>query len=98
METVLVFGAGLVIGMAFFGGLKWTIQRLPQTRHPLALALGSFLVRIAVLLGALLLAGGGEWQRYIVILIGIFVARLAAVRLWGNVRYPGTAPSRVEGE
>ena len=98
IETLLVLLAGFIIGMVFFGGLRWTIQRLPETRHPLALAMASLIIRASFVVVALLLVGQSEWQRYVVLMIGIILARILAVRLWGRQRMPGASPNEPEGE
>ncbi len=98
IEAALVFAAGLLIGMAFFGGLMWTIRGLTRTRHPLALALGSLVMRTTLVVAAILLVCRDEWQRYVVVLAGVFIARLVAVRLWGLPRLPGMKPPKSERE
>ncbi|MEA3364379.1 MAG: ATP synthase subunit I, partial [Candidatus Hydrogenedentes bacterium] len=89
---------GLVTGMVFFGGLKWTIERLPGTRHPFTFALISMIIRAAFVVGVLLLVGQREWQRYVVVLIGILLARLLAVRVWGRSSALEAQPSEAEGD
>ena len=98
LEGITMFCAGVALGLLFFGGLRWTIQRLPHTRHPMALALGSLLVRTALVVGAILWIGQGIWQRYVAILAGILVARVAAVRVWGMPRTSAAKPRETEGE
>ena len=98
LEGIAMFCAGVALGLLFFGGLNWTIHRLPHTRHPMALALGSLLVRTALLVGAILWVGQAIWQRYVVILAGILVARVAAVRVWGMPRTSTAKPPETEGE
>lgn len=98
VEAVAVLAAGIAAGLLFFGGLKWTIQRLPLTRHPFALALASLFIRAAFIMGVLLLVGQREWQRYVVLLAGILLARLVAVRVWGGTNVARTQASNTEGE
>jgi F1F0 ATPase subunit 2 len=70
-------GAGL--GAVFFMGLWWTVHRLPVSRHPGTLALGSFVVRAAVVaVGLALLAG--DPSLLVSALVGFLVARWAALR------------------
>jgi len=42
---------GGVLGLAFFGGLWYTVRNLPRARHPAVLALASFMVRLALAVG-----------------------------------------------
>ena len=65
--------AGLGLGGFFFGGLWWTVRRLPTARHPAALALGSFFVRTTITAGGLFLAADGR--------LGPLAAGLAALVL-----------------
>lgn len=57
-QLVLLFGAGLLLGGAYFGGLWLTLRRLPRWRHPFLLMGLSLFVRLAVLLGV----GGWLWR------------------------------------
>lgn len=98
IETAAVLVAGIAAGLLFFGGLRWTIQRLPLTRYPFALALASLFIRAAFIMGVLLLVGQREWQRYVVLLAGILLARLVAVRVWGGLNVAKTQPSNAQGE
>lgn len=97
-EMVLVLLAGLVAGMVFFGGLKWTVQRLPRARRPFMFALISMVIRAAFVVTVLLVIGQKEWQRYVVLLVGILLARLVSVRVWGTSKPAATQSSHTEGE
>lgn len=44
----LALAAGLGLGIIYFGGLWWTVQRLPKVRYPLLLVWGSFLGRMGI--------------------------------------------------
>lgn len=41
---------GLLLGLFFFGGLWWTIKRLPVFKQPHLVTLASFVIRVVVLL------------------------------------------------
>ncbi|MCP5198914.1 MAG: ATP synthase subunit I [Gammaproteobacteria bacterium] len=45
--------AGLAAGGVFYGGLWLGVTALPRARHPVALVLGSFVLRAAVVLAVL---------------------------------------------
>jgi F1F0 ATPase subunit 2 len=78
--SLLVFAAALVGGMALgvlhFGGLWWTLRRLPGAQHPAILMVGSVLARSLVTVAGLYFIMGGAWQRLIVALGGFLVTRL----------------------
>lgn len=67
--------AGVVIGAFFFGGLWWTVQRLPNSRHPAAMFLFSFVVRTAVTLTGFRLVMASQWEPAIWCLLGFLIAR-----------------------
>ena len=105
-EVILLLLAGSLLGAFFFGGLWWTVRRLPQSKSPALLALLSFAVRLAAVLGAfyLILArfSGAGWLRLVVSLAGFVLIRLLFVsRLRPRSRSSGpgdTSPPLKEAE
>jgi F1F0 ATPase subunit 2 len=76
---VLSFPAGLLLGVFFFGGLWWTVQKLSTVRSPTILVFVSFLVRTAVvMLGFYVLLMQGLPHLFIA-LGGYLVARMWCV-------------------
>lgn len=84
MTTLIDVAIGLVVGVAagalFFGGLRWTVQRLPDTRRPLLLASVSLIVRALALAGLLVIASDGRFLRIAVALVAILAVRTVMVR------------------
>lgn len=72
--------AGLCIGMMFFAGLWWTVQRVVTSRQPGILFAGSFLLRTALTLGGFYLVGKGSWPRLVLCLVGFIVGRILVKR------------------
>jgi F1F0 ATPase subunit 2 len=70
---------GTLLGVFFYGGLWLTVRRLPTTRHPMALTLGSLLLRMALTLAGFFLVTGGRWQNAVASLVGFTAARLFLV-------------------
>lgn len=70
---------GVVAGLVFFGGLRWTVARLVTARRPLVLATASFLVRSGVVVVGLVILVQGELARILGALAGMLVARTALV-------------------
>lgn len=70
---------GAALGAFFFGGLWWTVRRLPDSEHPVLLMLASLLVRIAVVLGGFWLVMDGRWERAVACLVGFTVVRFTGV-------------------
>ena len=78
--TGLAFLAGLVVGQFYFGGLWFTVRRLPTARSPALLALGSFAVRTGVsVLIFYLISLGGHWDRLLACVAGFTAMRLILV-------------------
>ncbi len=77
-------GAGALLGLVVFGGLKITVDRLAVTTRPLLLAGTSLLVRMGSLVGVLiLLSRWGGLAAMVAATAGILCARhlvLAAAR------------------
>ena len=69
--------AGLALGALYFGGLWWTVRRVPTWRRPERALLASFVVRALLVLPAfvaLALQGPGP---LVAALVGFLVARFA---------------------
>jgi F1F0 ATPase subunit 2 len=81
---ILSVAAGYVVGVLFYGGLKWTVDHLPGHPHKALLMLASFLLRFGVVIGVLLLLGIGHWQRMVAVVIGMLVARVTLVTRLGR--------------
>ncbi len=64
--------AGVALGLAFFGGLWWTVRRGLASTQPALWFLGSLLVRTAVAAGGFYLVGGGQWTRLLACLLGFW--------------------------
>jgi F1F0 ATPase subunit 2 len=97
MDTILQIFislvAGAAAGMVYFGGLWWTVRRLPDAGHPTILMLFSFLIRISIALGVFYLAGDGQWPRILSALIGLLLVRHFLIRYLG----PDTTSFSVKG-
>ena len=74
---------GLVLGVAYFGGLWLTVKRLPTSRRPALLFLGSFLARTALVVAGIYLVMDGRWERVALCLAGLLVARAVLTRRLG---------------
>ena len=90
-EQILIiargFVGGLVVGLFFFGGLWWTVKRVPRSSRPLLLIFGSLIVRVVVSLTAVYFICDADWRRYLAALLAIFIVRLIIVRRDGPMDY-----------
>jgi F1F0 ATPase subunit 2 len=75
--------AGFALGAFYFGGLWWTVQRLPTARYPGLLMLASFVGRTLLTVAGFLLVAGGRWQSLLAGLAAFVAARFVLVRRWG---------------
>lgn len=74
------FAAGLVLGAFYFIALWQTVKRLPDTPRPLRLMLGSFALRMAVVLPGFYFVMGGQWDRLATALMGFILMRMILTR------------------
>lgn len=79
-EVILAAAIGVALGIGFFGGLLWTVRRLPDAQHPAALAFGSFLVRAAGVVAGVLWLADRHWVLALIALIGYVAVRVCMVR------------------
>jgi F1F0 ATPase subunit 2 len=66
---------GVALGLFYFGGLWWTVQRLRTVRHPAWLAGASMAVRLAGALAGFYWIMDGGWERLLACALGFFAAR-----------------------
>jgi len=80
ISLVVSIAAGVTLGVLFYGGLWITIRRLVTSCHPIAVTLGSLLLRMAVVLAGLLLVTRGRWQNALACFAGFVIGRIAVSR------------------
>jgi len=73
--------AGSVLGLFYFGGLWLTVRRLPSSKRPGMLMLGSFAVRLLITLCGFLLVMDGNWERILACMAGFLAARFVITRM-----------------
>lgn len=97
MLLLLAGGAGALLGILFFGGLWWTVQRGLASGRPALWFAGSFVLRTGVVLAGMYgmyVVSGGRWEALLACLAGLVVARVIVTRLAGPpAEYRGT-PAR----
>jgi F1F0 ATPase subunit 2 len=81
---VLAFAAGLILGGFYFIALWRTVRKLPDTSRPLRLMLGSFVVRMAIVLPGFYFVMGGHWERLLVALAGFILMRKILTHRFGT--------------
>ena len=75
------FAAGGAMGGIFFGGLWWTIRKGMASPAPALWFLGSFVLRMGVVLAGFYFVAGSHWDRMLLCLLGFILARLLVMLL-----------------
>jgi F1F0 ATPase subunit 2 len=78
---ILSLLVGVLLGVIFFGGLWWTIQKGVLSRNPATLFAGSLLLRTAIALAGFYFVSHGDWRKLLACLFGFSVARAWITRL-----------------
>ena len=68
--------AGVLLGTIFFGSLWWTVQKGVTSERPALWFFGSLLLRLSITLAGFYLVGREDWERWLLCLLGFFLARL----------------------
>lgn len=84
--------AGFVLGVLFFGGLRWTVSRGVASTWPALWFGGSMLLRMGVALPGFYIVGREDWRRWLACLAGFVVARLVVQRLTRSAAEARHAP------
>jgi F1F0 ATPase subunit 2 len=76
---ILALFAGIALGIIFFGGLWFTVKKIVAAKMPALLVLGSFIVRVGIVLLGFYFVSSGNWQRLVICLIGFIAARFIVI-------------------
>lgn len=90
-----VLSTGFLLGVFFFGGLLWTIERGLTATHHAVWFLGSWLLRITVVLGSFYFISAGQWQRLCICVAGFFIARVVLIHYTNIETKPKKSGSEV---
>ena len=96
LALALALFAGALLGVFFFGGLWWTVQKGVTSETPALWFLGSLLLRTGLVLAGFYLAAQGHWSRLVACLLGFLIARFIVVRRL--TRAPAEEPTQLEEE
>ena len=81
LTLVLALVTGVLLGVMFFGGLWWTVQKgVASTRSALWFC-GSLWLRTSMALAGFYGIARGHWEGLLVCLLGFVMARLLVTRL-----------------
>ncbi|TET33717.1 MAG: ATP synthase subunit I [Planctomycetota bacterium] len=86
VQMSLAFGAGLGLGVFYFGLLWLTVRKIGSAARPASLIFLSFALRMGVVLTAFYFIVDGGWERLVACLLGFIIMRtLFLLRLKPNV-------------
>ena len=80
MNLIYPFMAGLLMGVFYFGGLWFTVRKLPYTDSPALWVFVSFGFRLMIVLIGFYIIMGSHWENAVVALVGFVLVRLFLVR------------------
>jgi F1F0 ATPase subunit 2 len=72
--------AGAILGIFYFGGLWWTVQKGLTSENPALWFFGSSFLRTVSVLVGFYFVSSGDWRRMLACLLGFFVARILVTR------------------
>jgi F1F0 ATPase subunit 2 len=71
---------GVCLGLFYFGGLWWTVEKGLTAQNPAVLFLASLLVRTAIVLVGFYFLARDHWSGLVAAFVGFLVARVFVVR------------------
>ena len=80
LALALALLAGAVLGVVFFGGLWWTVQKGATSARPELWFFGSLLLRTGMILAGFYFVSQGHWSRLVACLVGFLIARVIVVK------------------
>jgi len=81
LSLVMALLAGMLLGVIFFGGIWWTVQKGLSSRRPELWFLGSLLLRTSTAVAGFYFVSGGHWERLLVCLLGFVIVRRIVMQL-----------------
>ncbi len=84
---LLAAAGGGLLGVFYFGGLRWTLRRGLASQASALWFAGSFLLRTGICLGGFYWIGANDPVRILVCLGGFIVARVIVTKLTGDPAY-----------
>ena len=79
LTIIWVAGAGLLLGMLFFGGLWFTVKKAMTSKRPALWFISSLLLRLGITLGGFYYIATGDLSRLLLCLLGFVIARYLVI-------------------
>ncbi len=80
LSAALALATGFLLGVSFYGGLKWTVGRGVVSTIPALWFSASFFLRTALSVGAFYVVSRGAWPLLLACLLGFGLGRIAVLR------------------
>ncbi|MCJ7592459.1 MAG: ATP synthase subunit I [Woeseiaceae bacterium] len=81
LNIVVALVTGVLLGVIFFGGLWWTVQKLVSSKRTAFWLFGSLLLRTGITLIGFYFIAHGHFDRLLVCLLGFIIARYVVIQL-----------------
>lgn len=88
VALLLALVTGALLGLIFFGGLWWTVQKGFASKQPALWFFSSFLLRMGIVLAGFYAVGRDDWERLLVCLVGFLLARLVITWVTQTIEKP----------
>ena len=85
VSIILAFVAGIALGIIFFGGLWLTVKKSVHAKAAWLLVLGSFILRVGIVMTGFYFISSGNWQRLVGCLLGFMVARFVVIHFTKSI-------------
>jgi F1F0 ATPase subunit 2 len=76
---VIGFVGGMLLGLVFFGGLYWTVQKIGTVKYPGPLMLISAVGRMVMLLLGIYFLGGNDMKQFLAVLAGVILVKFLII-------------------
>jgi len=73
---ILAFAAGIVLGTLFYAGLWLTVRKSLGEKVPAVWFIGSFIIRISIVLLGFYYISKANWKMLLICLLGFITARI----------------------
>lgn len=70
------FVAGLLLGVIFFAGLWWTVQKGLVSNNPALWFVSSLIIRTTITVSGFYFISAGSWQKLVACLLGFLIMRI----------------------
>jgi F1F0 ATPase subunit 2 len=76
---------GILLGVIFFGGLWWTVQKGLVSENPAVWFIASLFIRTAITVTGFYLMAAGSWQKLLACLTGFLFVRVMITHFYRSL-------------